>query len=96
MKVDLFWTNLLLALIFPALVTGCAAPVKERIVTQRVEVPIYQPCRPRIEPRPVYPTEIMPVAVDIHDQMKTALAELALRQAREMLLEAALSGCAAQ
>ena len=87
----------LLAVIFCLLLTACAgAPPKERIVTQRVEVPISQPCRPALGPKPVYPTEQAPVATDVFDQMKTLLAERELRIAREIEQDAALAGCAGQ
>ncbi len=75
-------------------VTACATP-KERIVYQRVEVPIFQACAPQLSPKPAYPTLAAPVETEIHPQMKTLLRERDMRQAREMELEAAVSGCAA-
>ena len=76
------------------LLTACATP-KERIVYQRVEVPIFQPCAPKVSAKPVYPTLLAPVATDIFEQVRTLLVERDMRQAREVELEAAVAGCAA-
>lgn len=75
------------------LLSACATP-KERVVYQRVEVPIFQPCAPKVSERPVYPTLITPVASDVFEQMRTLLVERDMRQAREVELEAAVAGCA--
>lgn len=76
------------------LLSACATP-KERIVYQRVEVPIFQPCAPKVSAKPIYPTLLAPVATDPFEQMRTLLVERDMRQAREVELEAAVSGCAA-
>lgn len=74
--------------------TACATP-KERIVYRTVTVPVFQPCAPKLDPKPDYPTLRAPVAADIFEQMRTLLIERDMRAAREMELEAAVSGCAA-
>lgn len=83
-----------LAIAAALLLTACATP-KERIVYQRVEVPIFQACAPKLGEKPVYPTLLAPVATDVFEQMRTLLVERDMRQARERELEAAVSGCAA-
>ena len=83
-----------LAIAAALLLTGCATP-KERIVYQRVEVPIFQACAPALSPKPDYPTLMAPVATDVFEQMRTLLVERDMRTARELELEAAVSGCAA-
>lgn len=75
------------------LVYGCATP-EPRVVYQKVEVPIFQPCKPTLSPEPDYPTTHKPVATDIFEQMKTLLAERDLRIARDLEQAAALKGCA--
>lgn len=83
-----------LAIAAALLLTACATP-KERVVYKTVAVPIYQPCTPALSPKPDYPTLAAPVAADIFDQMRTLLVERDMRAAREVELEAAVSGCAA-
>lgn len=83
-----------LAIAVALLLTACATP-KERIVYQRVEVPIFQACAPKLGEKPAYPTLLAPVATDVFEQMRTLLVERDMRQARELELEAAVSGCSA-
>lgn len=73
---------------------ACSSPPKERIVIQRVEVPIYQPCNPVLSAKPIYPTDAGPISTDIAQQMKDLHEDRKLRKAREMELEAGLKGCA--
>lgn len=73
---------------------ACSSPPKERIVIQRVEVPIYQPCSPVLSAKPIYPTDAGPISTDIAQQMKDLHEDRKLRKAREMELEAGLKGCA--
>lgn len=75
-------------------IAGCGAAPKERLVVQRVEVPIHQPCRPKLDPKPAYPTEVGAIATDIWEQVRTLLVERDLRRAREVELEAAVAACA--
>lgn len=81
-------------LIAALLLTACATP-KERVVYRTVTVPVFQPCAPKLDPKPDYPTLRAPVSADIFEQMRTLLVERDMRAAREMELEAAVSGCAA-
>lgn len=83
-----------LAIAAALLLTACATP-KERIVYRTVTVPVFQPCAPQLSPKPAYPTLAAPVATGVFEQMRTLLAERDLRAARELELEAAVSGCAA-
>lgn len=83
-----------LAIAAALLLTACATP-KERVVYRTVTVPVFQPCAPALSPKPSYPTLAPPVAADIFEQMKTLLIERDMRAARELELEAAVSGCAA-
>lgn len=84
------WGGLGLALILAA----CATP-KERVVYKTVAVPVHQPCAPQLSPKPDYPTLTGPVATEVFEQMRTLLVERDMRTARELELEAAVSGCAA-
>lgn len=83
-----------LALLAALMLAGCVSPPKERIVYQRVEVPVSQPCRPALDPKPVYPTLTLPVVTDIFEQVRTLLIERDMRAARELELEAAVQACA--
>lgn len=92
--IGLLW-SLCVCLVIVGL-SACSSAPKERIVYQRVEVPIYQPCPVKIDGKPSYPTEQPAIAIDIFGQMQALLSERELRKARELELEAALSGCAGQ
>lgn len=74
------------------LLAGCATP-RERIVYQSVTVPVFQPCKPTLGPKPI---RSLPVTDDIFAQMAAALSYIAASLAWETELEAAVSGCAGE
>ncbi len=76
---------------------SCATPEpRERVVVQRVEVPVYQPCAVRLEPPSALPVDADPPATDIFDQMKAALASIDLLRADLKEARAAAEGCSGQ
>ncbi len=66
---------------------GCAG--RERIVTQRVMVPVPVPCRVELPAEPATPSW----GDDIVAKAKALLAELELRRGYEVELRAAASAC---
>lgn len=74
---------------------SCATPeARERIVTQTVEVPVYRPCEVALGPVSVLPVDEQPPKTDIFDQMKAALASIAILRADLKEARAAAEGCA--
>ena len=71
--------------------TACGHDVRERIVTQEVKVPV--PCMVDLPPVSELPIHAKPVATDIFDQMKAALASIDLLSADLMESRAAVKGC---
>lgn len=80
----------LLAVWLPA----CASTQKEKLVVQRVEVPVYQPCKVRLAEPAALPVDAKPPATDIFEQMKAALASIDLLRADLKEARAAAEGCA--
>lgn len=70
---------------------GCAG--KERLVIQKVSVPVSVPCKVKVPERPTYATESMDLDASIFDKVKALLAEREQRKAREAELEAAAKSC---
>ena len=76
---------------------SCATPEpRERVVVQRVEVPVYQPCKITLDPPSALPVDADPAATDIFDQMKAALASISLLRADLKEARAAAEGCSDQ
>lgn len=75
-----------------ALFAGCAtAPA---IVTpEKVEVPVAVPCQVAAPVKPEWPTDTLPASASRAEWLRAALAELKLRAAYIMELEAAFQGC---
>jgi len=73
---------------------SCATPeARDRVVVQTVEVPVYQPCRVSLEPVAELPVDARPPAADIFDQMRAALASIAILRADLKEARAAAEGC---
>lgn len=82
----------LLAIWLPA----CDHPPKERLVVQRVEVPVYQACEVQLEPVSALPVDAQPPAQDIFAQMQAAVASILLLRADLKEARAAAEGCSGQ
>ena len=79
------------------LLASCATPApRERVVVQRVEVPVYQPCKVSLDPPSALPVDAQPPASDIFDQVKAAIASIHLLRADLKEARAAAEGCSGQ
>lgn len=76
---------------------SCATPEpRERVVVQRVEVPVYQPCAVRLEPLSALPIDEQPPETDIYHQMQKLLASVLMLRADLAEARAAAEGCAGE
>jgi hypothetical protein len=73
------------------LLASCAT--KERIVVQKVSVPVGVPCKVKIPDAPPYAVDDLDLNASIFDKAKALLAEREQRKAREAELEAAARSC---
>lgn len=86
--------DLRLALILAAaMLSGCAT--NERVVLQRVNVPIPIECQEPVPVRPSMPTERLDEDADIFMFTKAAVAEIERREGYELRLVTALENCRA-
>ena len=79
------------------ILAACATPEpRERVVVQRVEVPVYQPCEITLDPPSALPVDAEPPVADIFAQMQAALASISLLRADLKEARAAAEGCSGQ
>ncbi len=74
----------------------CPVPVP-KIITKTVNIPVPVPCQPILPPPPAYvdTPEALRATTDLYDRVKLLLLGRAQRQARETVLNTALTQCAA-
>ena len=72
--------------------TACATP-RERVVVQRVSVPVSVPCKVKLPDRPSYAADTVSLDADIFTLVQNLLIEREQRKARELEIEAAAKSC---
>lgn len=77
------------------LLTGCASPLPEPVVTQTIEVqiPVEVPCWVKLPEKPIWELDRTPVTATIFELARAAVIELRQRQAFQAQLEAAAKAC---
>lgn len=74
-----------------ALLAGCAT--QNRVVVQRVNVPIPVECKEPVPARPAMPTEALRLGATVDDFARAAMAEIERREGYEEELLTALESC---
>ena len=82
--------NIVLVLLL-ALIAGCSPQIVREPYEVKVQVKI--PCRIVAPEKPIMPFETSPLGEDIYTKVQKLAAEIKLRKAYELKLEAAIQEC---
>jgi hypothetical protein len=75
-----------------ALAAACATP-HERVVVQKVSVPVAVPCKVTLPDKPAYAADTVSLDGSIFDLVQALLIDRETRKAHEAELEAAAKSC---